>query len=322
MPSNRTQTLSPIPPSATPLPPSISKTAFAQRRRRNRERALHSHNIELHHPATLHNVTVSVPHTRLSSPSPPGSPSPHPSLSTRALGQPRRRARERAARSHHIDLDCQHELHVPTPPARRAYVEPANVVTFGRMNVQCLFCGAFHWLHERLKASSTTSPAFPRCCHHGAVSLDPLPDPPQQLKALFTTHSTVANEFRENIRQYNCALAFTSFLSKETHEDAISQQLHGCGNPVIPYTTLQERRCRRRNITLHVHNCTFMTLTTHCVIECSRMTISTVTPCDIFNTCFSTSTVTNLCYVTHLKSCRPFDCWTHVKVFSWDSHST
>jgi hypothetical protein len=106
------------------------------------------------------------------------------------------------------------------PVARRPYVEPLNAVSFGGMNVTCDVCGALHWLDECIKASSKTSPRFSRCCHHGKVRLDPLPDPPGELQELFTAKSKEAKEFRENIRQYNSALAFTSFTAKEKHDNS------------------------------------------------------------------------------------------------------
>ncbi|KAI0262639.1 hypothetical protein BGY98DRAFT_1049578, partial [Russula aff. rugulosa BPL654] len=60
------------------------------------------------------------------------------------------------------------------------------------MDVKCVHCGALHWLEEHLKDSSASSSHFSRCCHHGKVSLDPLPQPPQRLQDLFTASSTDA----------------------------------------------------------------------------------------------------------------------------------
>jgi Helitron helicase-like domain at N-terminus len=95
------------------------------------------------------------------------------------------------------------------------------------MNITCVHCGAYHWLDERLKNSSKTSPLFSHCCHSGKVRLLRLPDPPEPLHSLLTATSTEAKEFRESIRQYNCALAFTSFTAKE--EDVNS----GGGGPWV-----------------------------------------------------------------------------------------
>ena len=86
------------------------------------------------------------------------------------------------------------------------------------MDTICIHCRAYHWLDERLKHSPISSPRFARCCHHGKVSLENLPDPPEELQALFTEQSTRGKEFRDSIRQYNSALAFTSFTSKEKED--------------------------------------------------------------------------------------------------------
>jgi len=74
-------------------------------------------------------------------------------------------------------------------------------------------------LDERLKDSPISSPHFCQCCHHGKVRLDSLLDPPEELRSLLTSQSTKANEFRERIRQYNSALALTSFTAKETNDN-------------------------------------------------------------------------------------------------------
>jgi Helitron helicase-like domain at N-terminus len=167
--------------------------------------------------------------------------------STRVLGQCRRRDRERAVRlcldraaihTNRNDLfvtaeddwlpvhDAQphspsvkHDDIRPTqlPVARRPYVEPVTPFSFGEMKVTCKVCSALHWMDKHIKGSSISSPRFSRHCHHGKVRLDPLPNPPDKLRSLFTTDSTEAKEFRENIRQYNSALAFTSFTAKEKH---------------------------------------------------------------------------------------------------------
>jgi hypothetical protein len=106
------------------------------------------------------------------------------------------------------------------PVARRDYVEPINPVSFGRMNIICAHCAAYHWLDERVSDSPISSPRFSQCCHHGSVRLEQLPDPPEELKSLFSTQSTKAKEFRERIRQYNSALAFTSFTTKERNDNS------------------------------------------------------------------------------------------------------
>ncbi|KAI0061143.1 hypothetical protein BV25DRAFT_1775338, partial [Artomyces pyxidatus] len=78
------------------------------------------------------------------------------------------------------------------------------------MDVRCRYCNALHWVDERVQDSSVTAPRFGMCCDHGQVRLPALPEPPQLLKDLFVGDDPVAKEFREHIRSYNSALAFTS----------------------------------------------------------------------------------------------------------------
>ena len=73
-------------------------------------------------------------------------------------------------------------------------------------------------MDEWVKVSSPSNPVFALCCHHGKISLDAMDDPPKQLSSLYMEQSTEAKAFRENICRYNSALAFTSFLAKETQD--------------------------------------------------------------------------------------------------------
>jgi hypothetical protein len=50
--------------------------------------------------------------------------------------------------------------------------------------------------------------------------MERLPDPPQDLQLLLTAPSPQAKEFREKIRQYNSALAFTSFTAREKNNNS------------------------------------------------------------------------------------------------------
>ncbi|KDR83323.1 hypothetical protein GALMADRAFT_55132, partial [Galerina marginata CBS 339.88] len=78
------------------------------------------------------------------------------------------------------------------------------------MNVLCPFCDAFHWFDERVSSSKVGHPEFEACCAHGKVILSSFEVPPPALYNLFTAHTPQAKEFRQNIVQYNAALAFTS----------------------------------------------------------------------------------------------------------------
>lgn len=80
----------------------------------------------------------------------------------------------------------------------------------GRMEVQCMHCAAYHWLTERVGTSSNRNPQFTTCCKQGDVVLKPLIPPPPTLRALFEGTDIVAKHFKQHIRKYNSALAFTS----------------------------------------------------------------------------------------------------------------
>lgn len=80
----------------------------------------------------------------------------------------------------------------------------------GRMIIQCESCSALHWLLERVKTSSKIHPQFESCCKQGSTILDPPKELLELLCHLFESDDIQARHFRENIRQYNSALAFTS----------------------------------------------------------------------------------------------------------------
>ena len=78
------------------------------------------------------------------------------------------------------------------------------------MSVSCTFCGALHWIHERVSNSSMTAPKFETCCKRGDVKLDMLRPPPPYMQYLLTSSETLAHTYRNRICEYNSALAFTS----------------------------------------------------------------------------------------------------------------
>jgi hypothetical protein len=107
--------------------------------------------------------------------------------------------------------------------ARASYQEPSSRHDLGNMDVICSHCCARHWDDEKLKESSVSLPKFGMCCNQGKVALPSLPDPPNILQQLFTGDDSISREFRENIRQYNSALAFTSLR--------VNQHYHPPGGP-------------------------------------------------------------------------------------------
>jgi hypothetical protein len=108
-------------------------------------------------------------------------------------------------------------LPLPLPPApvqlpagRQPYQEPPVRHNLGPMNTLCTKCYAPHFAGEKLSASSVNHPRFGMCCLQGQIHLDPFLEPPQTLKNLLTGFTPQSNTFREKIRQYNAAFAFTS----------------------------------------------------------------------------------------------------------------
>ncbi|KAI3974339.1 hypothetical protein MKX01_031008, partial [Papaver californicum] len=78
------------------------------------------------------------------------------------------------------------------------------------MNISCPHCGALHWMDERRSDSSLKNPRFGTCCLQGQIRLPPLRTPPPEIKALFDGNTSKAKHFRQRIRKFNSANAFTS----------------------------------------------------------------------------------------------------------------
>ena len=88
-----------------------------------------------------------------------------------------------------------------------ADVQPHDL---GPMTIPCPFCHAMHWMAERRSDSSNRNPRFGDCCKRGKIGLPKLEPVPQTLRDLLEGQDHEARQFRQNIRQYNAALAFTS----------------------------------------------------------------------------------------------------------------
>ena len=76
------------------------------------------------------------------------------------------------------------------------------------MNVACNSCAALHWIDERIPQPG--DPQFEACCKHGDINLPLFQPPPEYLRDLLESTTTSARQFRERLRSYNAALAFTS----------------------------------------------------------------------------------------------------------------
>ncbi|KIJ08898.1 hypothetical protein PAXINDRAFT_18006 [Paxillus involutus ATCC 200175] len=94
----------------------------------------------------------------------------------------------------------------PMPPGGRPYREPVERNNLGLMNVECSECHALHFDCEKLTKSLRGQIFFGMCYLQGLVKLPALPEWPATLRNLFQDDQ----DFKNKIRQYNSALAFTS----------------------------------------------------------------------------------------------------------------
>ena len=77
--------------------------------------------------------------------------------------------------------------------------------TIGKMEVVCNFCGALKFKKE---TGST-------CCSNGKVYLDPLPQPPEQIRKLWHEDTPEGRLFRQHARSINNAVCLTSIKGKQ-----------------------------------------------------------------------------------------------------------
>ncbi|KAI0697423.1 hypothetical protein C8T65DRAFT_582689, partial [Cerioporus squamosus] len=130
-----------------------------------------------------------------------------PSESTQSTQGPTATQLERQQRIAARQFELQQQA---LPKGRRVYKEPVTCHDLGLMNSVCTHCGALHFLDERLTKSSKARPLYSVCCLQGQISL-PLPSlPPQPLRDLLNGADPRSRAFREKIRRYNAAFAFTS----------------------------------------------------------------------------------------------------------------
>ncbi|CDF40520.1 ATP dependant DNA helicase [Chondrus crispus] len=87
-------------------------------------------------------------------------------------------------------------------------------IDFGSLDVQCQFCGAFHFLEERLKSSFDRRPTFPTCCGNGKVSFPTAQSPPPFLRALLTGTEPRDRKFRNSLHVYDNVLSMASVVAK------------------------------------------------------------------------------------------------------------
>ncbi|CEI94958.1 hypothetical protein RMCBS344292_09159 [Rhizopus microsporus] len=96
------------------------------------------------------------------------------------------------------------------PAAYISQLSRLRPLDLGRMDKECPHCHVLHWIDERQETSSMRNPSWESCCKQGSVQLQLLPDPPQYLKDLLASTDIQGSHFKDNLRQYNVAFAFTS----------------------------------------------------------------------------------------------------------------
>ncbi|CAG8581628.1 14065_t:CDS:2 [Cetraspora pellucida] len=105
----------------------------------------------------------------------------------------------------------------------------------GRMSYSCVYCGALKWLDEQCSNSPKRKAMLPS-----------LQEPPPLLKAYLTENNARSCEFRNNIRVYNSALAFTSVGAKidecitrtrGSYSFCIHGEMYHQIGSLIPYST-------------------------------------------------------------------------------------
>ena len=114
----------------------------------------------------------------------------------------------------------QVQQNIPIPPAppvstlpvaRRPFnKDQIEVHDLGRMDLICRFCKAYHWKAEQLSKKTNGQPNYGMCCFSGKVITPKLENIPPELQQLLDGNDSVSKKFRENIRNYNNALAMTS----------------------------------------------------------------------------------------------------------------
>ncbi|KAI8335682.1 hypothetical protein BD560DRAFT_440478 [Blakeslea trispora] len=140
------------------------------------------------------------------------------------VNQTRRNARY-ANRQQNEQTSRRRGRSVPLPAAYISEIDRLQPFNLGSMEKVCTDCGAKHWEAE-LPAQCTSQNRFwMSCCKAGAVKLETLQSPPDFFRTFFEEMSARCLHFKDNIRRYDAAFAFTSL--------GCEVSLHNLGN--IPF---------------------------------------------------------------------------------------
>ncbi|OAD74205.1 hypothetical protein PHYBLDRAFT_167630 [Phycomyces blakesleeanus NRRL 1555(-)] len=108
-----------------------------------------------------------------------------------------------------------------------AISEPA-VDNRGDMDIECRFCGAMMWAHEKNSRSSLRSPTFSMCCNKGKHVLPQIEPTPTGIAELLNYRTRDGKKFLENIRSYNSTMSFTSLGAKI--DTSVGNNINGAYN--------------------------------------------------------------------------------------------
>lgn len=106
-----------------------------------------------------------------------------------------------------------------------------NCISFNlKKQTKCQYCGSHVWPEEAVNNKSKKSKnEYSICCNKGKVKLNPLNDPPEELKNLLTKNDKKSKVAQDNLRTISNSLAFTSIGTTQIH-------LPGKG---VPHYTVQ-----------------------------------------------------------------------------------
>ena len=83
-------------------------------------------------------------------------------------------------------------------------------LNFGPIDIPCNSCAALYWINKCVSTLHPSDPRFEACCKHSNINLSLFQPLLKYLYNLLEFCNTSARLFRERLRAYNAALAFTS----------------------------------------------------------------------------------------------------------------
>ncbi|OAD68801.1 hypothetical protein PHYBLDRAFT_150391 [Phycomyces blakesleeanus NRRL 1555(-)] len=96
------------------------------------------------------------------------------------------------------------------------------------MDIECRFCGAMMWAHEKNSRSSLRSSMFSMCCNKGKHVLPQIEPTPTGIAELLNYRTRDRKKFLENIQSYNSTMSFTSLGAKI--DTSVGNNINGAYN--------------------------------------------------------------------------------------------